>query len=140
MDKEKWRAIVSLAVKQARMITDDQEALEVKTLYKQWKCQLGRELNIGEYVQCEDKLYRVLQAHTVQEVWKPGEGTESLYVVIDKEHSGTIDDPIPWNANMECFNGKYYTEDGLLYLCNRDSGVALHHKAADLVGSHFTIV
>ena len=58
MDKEKWRAVVSLAVKQARMITDDQEALEVKTLYKQWERQLGRELKIGEYVQYEDKLYR----------------------------------------------------------------------------------
>ena len=140
MDAEKWRAIVSLAIKQARMITDDQEALEVKSLYKQWECQLGKELNIGEYIQCEDKVYRVLQSHTAQEAWKPGEGTESLYIVIDKEHEGTLEDPIPWNTNMECFNGKYYTEDGLLYLCIRDSGVALHYNITDLIGNYFKIV
>lgn len=139
MDAEKWRAIVSLAIKQARMITDDQEALEVKSLYKQWECQLGKELTIGEYIQFEDKLYRVLQSHTAQKVWEPGKGTESLYVVIDKEHEGTLEDPIPWNTNMECFNGKYYTEDGVLYLCIRDSGIALHHKITDLIGNYFEI-
>lgn len=29
---------------------------------------------------------------------------------------------------------KYYSEENLLYLCNRDSGTALTHRLADLVG------
>ena len=134
-----YAAIIKMAVKTARAITDDQEALAVKCLYKQWEKQLGRQLEVGEYIQHNKQLYRVLQQHTAQESWVPGEGTESLYVVIDKEHSGTENDPIPWKANMECFNGKYYIEDGILYLCVRDSGIALQCKIVDVLGNYFKL-
>ncbi len=134
-----FQALIKMAVKQARAITDDQEALEVKCLYKQWEKQLGKQLEVGEYVQHEDKLYRVLQQHIVQETWIPGNGTESMYVVIDKEHQGTEDDPIPWTNNMECFNGKYYIEDDVLYLCIRDSGVALQCKIIDVLDIYFKL-
>lgn len=140
MNLDIWRAIVALAVKQARMITDDQEALTVKALYKQWTEQIGKQLNVGEYIQYENVLYRVLQQHTVNEVWKPGVGTESLYMVIDKEHEGTLDDPIPWMTGMECFVGKYYIEDDILYVCIRDSGIALHHRISDLLNVYFEVV
>lgn len=139
INKEIYAALIKMAVKNARGITNDQEALSVKCLYKQWEKQLGRQLEVGEYVQHEDRLYRVLQAHTVQENWIPGVGTESLYVVIDKEHSGTIDDPIPWVNNMECFNGKYYIEDDVLYLCVRDSGIALQCKIVDVLNNYFVL-
>lgn len=137
MGYEKWRAIFSLAVKQARQIVNDQDALEVKCLYKQWEKQLDKQLNVGEYIQHENNLYRVIQQHVAQENWKPGVGTESLFVKIDKEHSGTLEDPIPWMTNMECFVGKYYTENEQLYLCIRDSGVALHHQITNLMGTYF---
>lgn len=140
MDEETFRALVRFVVKEARKITDDQEALEVKCLYKQWEKQMGKAVEVGEYIQYEDKLYRVLQTHIIQETWIPGVGTESLYVVIDKEHAGTIGDPIPFVVNMEVFNGKYYTEDGILYLCIRDSGIALQNKASELVNNYFSIV
>ena len=134
-----YAAIIKMAVKTARAITDDQEALAVKCLYKQWEKQLGRQLEVGEYIQHNKQLYRVLQQHIAQSNWIPGEGTESLYVIIDKEHSGTIDDAIPWKANMECFNGKYYIEDGILYLCVRDSGIALQCKIVDVLGNYFKL-
>lgn len=129
-----WRAIINLAVKQARQITDDQEALELQILYKSWEQQIGKQLNVGEYVQHEGKLYRVLQAHTAQSTWAPGNGTESLFVVIDKEHAGTLEDPIPYNGNMELFNGKYYIQNEVVYLCTRDSGAPLYHDLSSLVG------
>ena len=134
-----YAAIIKMAVKTARAITDDQEALAVKCLYKQWEKQIGRQLEVGEYVQHNKQLYRVLQQHTAQESWVPGVGTESLYVIIDKEHSGTENDPIPWKANMECFNGKYYIEDEVLYLCVRDSGIALQCKIVDVLGNYFKL-
>lgn len=131
-----WRAIINLAVKQAKQITDDQEALELQILYKSWNQQIGKQLNVGEYVQHEGKLYRVLQAHTAQSTWVPGNGTESLFVVIDKEHAGTLDDPIPYNGNMELFNGKYYIQNEVVYLCIRDSGTPLYHELSALIGNY----
>ena len=134
-----YAAIIKMAVKTARAITDDQEALAVKCLYKQWEKQIGRQLEVGEYIQHNKQLYRVLQQHIAQANWIPGVGTESLYVIIDKEHSGAENDPIPWKANMECFNGKYYIEDGILYLCVRDSGIALQCKIVDVLGNYFKL-
>ena len=138
-NKNIYAALIKMAVKQARMITDDQEALAVKCLYKQWEKQLGRQLEVGEYIQHDKQLYRVLQQHVAQANWIPGVGTESLYVIIDKEHSGAENDPIPWKANMECFNGKYYIEDEVLYLCVRDSGIALQCKIVDVLGNYFVL-
>ena len=134
-----FEVLIKMAVKQARKITDDQEALELKMLYKQWEKQIGRELTVGEYVQHGDRLYRVLTTHVAQENWEPGVGTESMFVVIDKVHAGTIDDSIPWNANMECEEGKYYSEDGVIYLCIRTSGIALQCKIVDVLGSYFQL-
>lgn len=134
-----FEVLIKMAVKQARKITDDQEALELKMLYKQWEKQIGRELTVGEYVQHGDRLYRVLTTHIAQENWEPGVGTESMFVVIDKVHAGTIDDSIPWNANMECEEGKYYSEDGVIYLCIRTSGIALQCKIVDVLGNYFQL-
>ena len=131
---ELWAAMLKMALKQARAITDDQEALSVQCLYKEWDKQIGKQLNVGEYIQNEGKLYRVLQAHTVQSTWAPGNGTESLFVVIDKEHSGTLEDPIPYEGNMELFNGKYYIQNEVVYLCTRDTGTPLYHDLSSLVG------
>ena len=109
-------ALVKLAVKQARLITDDREALEVKCLYKEFDKQIGSTLNVGEYIQHEGKLYKVLQTHVAQSTWAPGHGTESLFVVIDKEHAGTLEDPIPYEGNMELVEGKYYIENDVVYV------------------------
>lgn len=134
-----FEVLIKMAVKQARKITDDQEALELKMLYKQWEKQIGRELTVGEYVQHGDRLYRVLTTHIAQENWEPGVGTESMFVAIDKVHAGTIDDSIPWNTNMECEEGKYYSEDGVIYLCIRTSGIALQCKIVDVLGNYFQL-
>ena len=113
-------AILKMAIKQARTITDDQEALSVQCLYKEWDKQIGKQLNVGEYVQHEGKLYRVLQAHTAQSTWAPGNGTESIFVVIDKEHAGTLEDPIPYNGNME------FTMNCFKYLSEKENTLEIH--------------
>jgi len=41
---------------------------------------------------------------------------------------------------MEIFNGKYYTQDEVLYRCMRDSGQALTHNLSELVGLYVEVV
>lgn len=112
----------------------NKEALSVKEFYPRWQELIGRTLEQGFVVLSDDKLWRVRQTHTAQADWKPSLNTASLWEVIDVEHSGTLDDPIPYSVPMEIFNGKYYTEDGITYLCTRDSGIALSHPLSALVG------
>ena len=70
-----------------------------------------------------------LQVKNLHKEWKPGEA-----------HAGTQDDPIPYSTGMQLYNGKYYTEDGSLYLCNRDTGQAVYNKLAELVGLYVEAV
>lgn len=139
MDRELFREIMKFAVEKAREITDKQKALEVKYLYKEFDKQIGKVLYVGEYIQYDDKLYEVIQEHTAQADWTP-DISKSIFVVIDKEHQGTIDDPIPAQENMIYYNGKYYIENEILYLCVRDSEIALQFMPSVLVGNYFELV
>lgn len=76
----------------------------------------------------------------VLEVYPPSGDTSANYVRIDEEHDGTEEDPIPFKPPMELFNGKYYTQDGVKYLCNRDSGQALSYNLSELVGLYVELV
>ena len=121
----------------------DAQALTCKLIYWQWKDLIGTTATPGQRFLHGDTLYRVCTAasvHTFSAEWVPGVSTAALYEVIDEEHSGTIDDPIPFTQPMEIFNGKYYSQNGKVYLCTRDSGKPLAFNLADLVGLYVTEV
>ena len=113
----------------------DEEALKRPLLVYSWDTYVGKSLTKGQVVSYDDKLWRVRQAvATVLENQPPCMATAALYEVIEVEAAGTQDDPIPYTPPMEIFNGKYYTQGGVLYKCTRDSGQALSHDLAALVG------
>lgn len=116
------------------MSQTDNDALSVKSVYPEWETLIGKEVKQGDKMQCDGRLWKVLQQHTVQEQWRPGTGTESLYTEIVKTASGTADDPIPYNNNMELEQGKYYIQDGITYLCTRNTEIPVYQPLADLVG------
>lgn len=115
----------------------DQEALLVKGLQKLWKP--GEDVVVGDRRQYNDLLYKCRQAHTTQADWTP-DVYRAGWEVIDETHAGTADDPIPYSTGMQLYNGMYYTEDGILYLCNRDTGQAVYNTLADLLGIYVEIV
>lgn len=112
----------------------DEEALSVKELYPRWEDKIGMTIEIGYITLYKDNLWRARQTHTALEVYPPSLATASLYEMIDKEHDGTLDDPIPYAPPMEIFAGKYYIADSVVYLCTRNSEVALSHDLSSLVG------
>ena len=138
-------------IEQASQSLDDSTALTAVELFPKWKdlCEKevkddngavskGVEVEKGFRFQHEGKLYRTEQpkykfvAHYV-----PGApGTESLFSKVDEDHSGTIDDPIPYEKNMEIYKGLYYIQYDVKYLCIRSSEQPLQHDLSVLVG-HF---
>ncbi len=123
------------AVKQMTLTADDQTAAKAVFLYPFW--QPDKAVKTGDRLQYEGKLYKVIQNHTTQAGHEPSIHTAALYTVINVENTGTIDDPIPWEINMECYKGKYYTWNGVLYKCIRDSGIALAYSPDQLLGNYF---
>lgn len=116
----------------------DEEALDNIELFPTWQSKLGVQVQQGERLYFDDKLYKVLQAHTPQEDWRP-DTTASLYVQVVVDDSGTIDNPIAFELNMELVEGKYYTEEGVKYLCTRSLAQSVWHLAY-LVGQYVELV
>lgn len=133
-------AAIEVSRMQAQSLTDEQ-ALSVKAIYPQWRDAIGQTVDIGFKFLYEGVLYKTIQENlTIQEQYIPGQGTESLYTCLDETHAGTLEDPIPYSGNMELEEGKYYSQDGVTYLCNRDTGIAVYNALADLVGIYVEVV
>ena len=116
---------------------DDDTAVRMVAFYPEWAKDTA--YTVGYRVQYLGKLYKVIQAHTSQETWTP-DITASLYTRIDEVHDGTKYDPIPYEGNMTLYNGKYYSQDGVTYLCNRDTGNPVYNKLSELVGIYVEVV
>lgn len=121
---------------------DDATALRMVEFYPEWADLIGKTVDKAEYkFQHGGKLYKTIPAsHTFQADWVPGVGTESLYTRIDETHDGSKYDPIPYSGNMALENGKYYIQDGVIYLCNRDTGNPVYNPLAELVGLYVETV
>ena len=50
--------------------------------------------------------------------------------------NGTKENPIEYGGNMVLEEGKYYVQDGVTYLCNRDTINPVYHNLSDLVGHY----
>ena len=127
-------------MEQAAQSLEDSVALTAVELFPVWKelVEQGKEVQKGFRFQHEGTLYRTEQpAYTFVAHYVPGTvGTESLFSVVDEEHAGTKTDPIPFRQNMEIYEGLYYRQYDVLYLCTRSSGQPLYHDLSLLVGSY----
>lgn len=121
------------------LTVDDRTALRMRRFYPEWSA--GVNYPAGHKVQHDDKLWKVKegQAHTSQTGWEP-ENVPALWEQINETNSGTDADPIPYGGNMVLTNGLYYYQDGKLYFCTRDTGAAVYHPLAELIGLYVELV
>ena len=122
-------------IEQAMQSVDDNTALKAVELYPHWES--GVTYTADFKVQYGGRLYRVRQAHTSQSDWTPDIAV-TLFAEINETNTGTLDDPIPYNGNMKLETGKYYLQDGVVYICTRD--IEATHALKDLVGHFVEIV
>lgn len=131
-------------MEQAAQSLEDAVALTAVELFPVWKKLVENKVEVekGFRFQHDNKLYRTEQPkYTFVEHYVPGTvGTESLFSLVDVAHSGTKEDPIPFEKNMEIFEGLYYTQYDVLYRCIRSSGQPLYHDLSLLVDSYVEVV
>ena len=121
----------------------DEQALAVSQLYDFWS---GEKVDYkeGKRVRYNDGLYKVITEHKSQADWTP-DVSSTLFVKIEETHEGTLEDPIPASVNLEYEKGKYYIEDGVIYLMNREGmadgeTIVLQFVPSQLVGQYFEVV
>lgn len=115
---------------------DDNTALRMVEFYPEWATDTA--YPAGYKVQHGGKLWSCLQAHTSQTGWEP-ENAPALWTEICETHDGTLADPIPYDGNMALEAGKYYIQDYVIYLCNRDTGNPVYNPLVELVGLYVEI-
>ena len=137
-------------IEQASASLSDGEAAKSPELFPRWADHIGETVKPGDRRSDMDEsgvlhVYRVNkgQGHTTQENWPP-HSTPAMWTIINVDHAGTQDDPIPASRGMEYTYGLYYKdpEDTKLYLCERigeQSGnkITLQYLPHELVGQYF---
>lgn len=113
----------------------DEEAATIPLMYQSWG--VGIDYKVNDRIECDSLLWKCRNAHKSQENWKPSIDTASLWEVIEVQHAGTIDDPIPYVNTMTVYKDKYYLENEVLYKCIRDSGQPLCASCESLIGNYF---
>ena len=140
-------------IEQASASLSDGEAAKSPELFPRWADHIGETVKPGDRRSDMDEsgvlhVYRVNkgQGHTTQENWPP-HSTPAMWTIINVDHAGTQDDPIPASRGMEYEYGKYYldSEDGKTYKCERTGEAAggkivLQYLPHELVGNYFTAV
>ena len=106
----------------------------------------GEDLTESEYTQILDSIrnkptapdgheYRLKSDLTWERL-----GLPALWEEICETHDGSLHDPIPYEGSMALENGKYYSQDGVIYLCNRDTVNPVYNPLSELVGIYVEIV
>lgn len=140
-------------IEQASASLSDSEAAKSPELFPRWADHIGETVKPGDRRSDMDEsgvlhVYRVNDGHghTTQADWPPHK-TPAMWTIIDLEHAGTQDDPIPAARGMEYTYGLYYKdpEDTKLYLCERigeaaGGKIVLQYLPHELVGNYFTAV
>lgn len=111
---------VTLMRTMARTATNipDAVALSVPDILLTWQefLDAGEQIKAHICLMHNGQCYRTKQAVTPQAHQPPGsEGMLAIYSPIDREHAGTIKDPIPWVYGMDCEANKYYSYNGHVY-------------------------
>lgn len=117
------------------MSLTDEQALQFKNLYPTWETFISHKLEKDYKVLYQGKLFKVKQ--TIEKVLDnqpPSIETAALYEEINKSNAGTLEDPIPYNNNMELFEGKYYSQNSVTYKCTRNTEQAVYQDLSALVG------
>lgn len=140
-------------IEQASASLSDGEAAKSPELFPRWADHIGETVKPGDRRSDMDEsgvlhVYRVNkgQGHTTQENWPP-HSTPAVWTIINVDHAGTQDDPIPAARGMEYTYGLYYKdpEDTKLYLCERigeaaGGKIVLQYLPHELAGQYFTEV
>lgn len=110
----------------AATLTDEQ-ALEIATVYPKWEAgksyAVGDIISYGEDSNGDPQLYKVVQAHTSQEDWIPGQGTDSLYDAFGLNESGYPIWAQPSGAHDAYNTGDIVDYNGTLYKSLIDGNV-----------------
>ena len=99
----------------------DDSAYSLKNLYPKWA--VGQNYKKDQMIQYDGELYKIAQDHTSQDQYRPGTGTESLYVKVVMTDSGYPLWTMPTGAHDAYNNGDIVYHNNKLWQSKVDGNV-----------------
>lgn len=107
-------------IEQASAWTNDADAVEMIELFPHWEKRIGTDVIIGERLQDEGILYKVIQAHTIQSDWKPKDTPSLFRAVSVEEYPQWVQPTGVADAYMQ---GDKVTDESIRWISNIDNNV-----------------
>ena len=135
-----------LAIKYGRQLRglgktlDDEQVALAPFLVEEWV--QDHDYVVGDRRRVGDVIFKCKQGHhaPADPNYAPDKYTAGWDPIPNPDEDGTLENPYTWVVGMELFNGKYYRDAGVLYICTRDSGIGMSFSLASLVGQYVEVV
>ena len=133
-------------IEKASVSLSDGDALEAVELFPAWQADHVYTRKNDEEIRVRDPedglLYKLnpdIREHHSQSDWPP-RLVPAIWQKVAKPGQGdTPDNPIPWSWGLKIYNGKYYSQNDVLYRGIRDSGVGIWADLSALVHDYVEI-
>lgn len=96
------------------------DTIKYKDYLPDWNDYVGKSLPKDFKFRYNNQAYKTLQYINVVLSNQTPDIVYALYAIINKEHEGTFEDPIPYQQQMAIEKGKYYSQYGVVYLAIQD--------------------
>lgn len=127
MDRKQAAEQMRRALQMFAMTLTEEQALEIPSVFPAWEA--GKAYVVGDVISYgtndvgDPQLYKVVQAHTSQENWLPGQGTDSLYDAFGLTPAGYPVWAQPSGAHDAYNTGDIVDYNGTLYKSLIDGNV-----------------
>lgn len=120
----------------------DEVAAKKPYLVEEWN---GRAYQKGERVTEAGTVYRAKQDITPNQTWRPSATPTLWEPLAGSGEGGALSNPITAAVGMTYVAGKYYSENGTIYLCRRQGATdgdefTLYYLPSQLIGHYFEAV
>lgn len=120
MNRQETQAFINSLIK-LRDSIDDEMALTAVEVYPQWRAE-GEEYKVGQRVQYNGTLYKVLTDHTSQEAWTPVDAP-SLFAKVLIPNVNVIPEWEQPDSTNPYMNGDKVTYNGKTYVSTIDNNI-----------------
>lgn len=98
----------------------DNDTIKYKDYLPNWNDYLNKSLPKDFKFQYNNQPYKTLQYINIVLPNETPDLVYALYAIINEEHEGTLEDPIPYVQQMAIEKGKYYIQYDIIYLAIQD--------------------
>ena len=92
------------------------DTIKYKDYLPDWNDYINKSMPKDFKFQYNNQPYQTIQYINVVLSDQTPDIVYSLYAIINEEHEGTLEDPIPYQQQMTIEKGKYYSQYGVVYI------------------------